>query len=277
LLLALSTTLVGSVRFAMPRFVTDDGIGLSYEIWGHGDPTLLYVPAWDDHFESMRWSEPLAERGLGIVAYERRGTGRSDRPRPNDDNYTVERLGADAIALADNLGYRRLVPIAHFDGAHQAVRLAAERPELIVGLVLMGPLLAPIVERPMQVMWEGLITRGMGYALRSVADLGMAGLPEDEREQWARSHEGHIEGDVLLAMWRSTDVAESRPFVDRVRCPAIVLAGQRDLAIPMEWSSRVAERLPNGRLVELSGAGAAMWLTNAAEMRAAILEFTRDL
>jgi pimeloyl-ACP methyl ester carboxylesterase len=259
------------------RLVTDDGVGLCYEICGRGDPTLLYVPAWSDRLESMSWIEPLAEHGLGIVAYERRGTGRSDRPKPSDDNYTVERLAEDAIALADNLDSRRLVPLASYDAAHQAVRLAAERPGLVVGLVLIGPLLAPVAKRPMQVMWEGLITRGMGYALRSVADLGLADLSEHQREQWAHSLEDHIDADVLLAMWRSTDVAESRPFVDRVRCPTIVLASQRDLAIPLQWSARAAERLPNGRLVEISGAGGTTMLTDPAEMHAAILEFTRDL
>jgi pimeloyl-ACP methyl ester carboxylesterase len=260
----------------VPRFVTDDGVALSYEIWGEGEPTLLYVPAWSDSLEFMHWIEPVAEHGVGIVAYERRGTGRSDRPEPSDDNY-VERLAADALAFADNLGCQRLVALASYDGAHQAVRLAAERRGLVVGLVLIGPLLAPVAKRPMQVMWEGLIDRGMRYALRSVADLGFPDLPEQVREQWARSLEGHIGADVLLAMWRSTDVAESRPFVDRVQCPSVVLASQRDLAIPLQWSRRAAERLPDGRLVEIAGAVAGMALTDPAEIHAAILEFTRDL
>ena len=60
----------------MPRFVTDDGVALCYEEWGRGDPTLLYVPAWDDRLESMRWIEPLVAKSLGIVAYERRGPTR---------------------------------------------------------------------------------------------------------------------------------------------------------------------------------------------------------
>jgi 3-oxoadipate enol-lactonase len=261
----------------VPRFVTDDGVALSYEIWGEGEPTLLYVPAWSDSLELMRWIEPVAEHDVGIVAYERRGTGRSDRPEPSDDNYTVERLAADALAFADHLGCPRLVALASYDGAHQAVRLAAERQGLVVGLVLSSPLLAPVAKRPMQVMWEALIDKGMGYALRSVADLGFADLPEQAREQWARSLEGHISADVLLAMWRSTDVAESRPFVDRVQCPSIVVASQRDLNIPLQWSRQTAERLPDGRLVEVAGAVGATALTKPAEIHEAILEFTRDL
>ena len=261
----------------MPRFTTDDGVELHYEIWAEGEPTLLYVPFWGDSLEARRWCEPLAAHGVGIVVYERRGTGHSDRPEPTEDNYTVERLTADAVEFADSLAAERVVALAGFEGAHQAVGLAAERPELVAGLVLIGPMLAPVAERPMQVMWEGLIAKGMGYALRSVADLALPDLPEEERDGFARSLEGHVGADVLLAMWRSIDVADSRPSLDRVRCPALVLAGRRDIAIPIQWSARVAERLPKGRLVEIRDAGASMGITHPAEVRAAILEFIRGL
>jgi pimeloyl-ACP methyl ester carboxylesterase len=259
------------------RFVTEDGVGLHYEICAQGEPTLLYVPAWSDFLEGMRWTEPLAREGIGIVVYERRGTGRSERPAPANDNYSVERLSADAIELADSLGLERILGFASFDAAHQAVRLAAERPERMAGLALMGPLLAPVAERAMQVMWEGLIAQGMRFALRSVADLGLADLSEEERERWAQALEGHVGAEVLLAMWRSTDVAESRPFLDRIRCPALVLAGELNIAIPVPWARRVAERLPHGRLVEIAGAGAAIPLTHGPEARAAILDLVRDL
>ena len=184
-------------------------------------------------------------------------------------------MSTDAIELADSLGLERVVALAGYDGAHQAVRFAAERPNRMSGLALIGPLLAPVADRAMQVMWERLIARGMPYALRSVADLGMANLPEDERTRWAQSLEGHVGADVLLAMWRSTALAESRPFLDRVRCPAVVLAGELNLAIPVQWAARVAERLPQGRLVEVKGAGVATGLTHAAQAREAILELAR--
>lgn len=267
----------GSVYRVVPRFITDDGVGLHFEIWAEGDPTVLYVPSWADRVEEMRWIQPLAACGVGIVAYERRGTGHSDRPPPNDDNYTVERMTADALGFADSLARERLVALAEFEGAHQAVRVAAQRPDLVAGLVLMGPMLAPVATRPMQVMWEELIANGMSYALRSVADLAMQDLPEHERDHWARSLDGHVDAEVLLAMWRSIDLAESRPYLEKVRCPGLVLAGEHNLAIPVEWAARAADRLPNGRLVEIRGAGSAMRITRPAEVRAAIRDFVRDL
>jgi pimeloyl-ACP methyl ester carboxylesterase len=262
---------------AVPRFATDDGVDLYYEVWSAGKPTLLSIPAWANPVESMRWIEPLTAEGIRVVAYDRRGTGRSDRPAPTDHNYSVERLTADALALADRLEADQLVALGGFEAAHQAVRLAAERPGLVAGLVLVGPMLAPVGDRPMQVMWERLIARGMTYALRSVADLALSNRPEEERERFARSLEGHVDADVLLAMWRSIDVTDSRPFLDRVRCPALVLSGTLDVAIPPEWSARVAERLPQGRLVEIGGAGAWLPATHAGEARTAILDLIRGL
>jgi pimeloyl-ACP methyl ester carboxylesterase len=261
----------------VPRFATDDGVDLRYEVWGTGESTLLAIPSWGDSVESTGWIEPLTAQGVRVVAYDRRGTGRSDRPAPTDDNYSVERLTADAVGLADSLQPSRLVALAGFEAAHQAVRLAAERPARVGGLVLIGPMLAPVADRPMQVMWERLIARGMSYALRSVADLALSHRPDEERERLARSLEGHVEADVLLAMWRSIDVTDSRPFLDRVRCPALVLSGTLDVAIPPAWSARVAERLPEGRLVEIAGAGAYLPATHAAEARTSIVDLIHSL
>jgi pimeloyl-ACP methyl ester carboxylesterase len=265
------------VPLAVPRFTTDDGVELQYEVSGEGETTLLQLPQWSSPLEYMRWTEPLTTDGIRVVAYDLRGTGRSDRPAPSDDNYTVERLAADAVGLADSLQPGPLVVLAGYEAAHHAVRLAAERPGKVAGLVLMGPLLAPVADRAMQVMWEKMIARGMSYALRSVADLALSNLPDEERERFARSLEGHIDGDVLLAMWRSIDVADSRSILDNVHCPALVLSGTVDIAIPLEWSTRAAERLSNGRLIEIDGAGAAIPITHAAEARAAILDLIRGL
>jgi pimeloyl-ACP methyl ester carboxylesterase len=261
----------------VPRFTTDDEVELQYEVWGEGDPTLLYLPSWGSTLEFMRWTEPLIAEGIRVVAYELRGTGHSDRPTPSDHNYSVERLAADAVELADSLRPARLVVLTGYEAGHHGVRLAAERPEQVAGLVLAQPLLAPVADRPMQVMWEELIARGMSYALRSVADLGLSNLPEDERARFARSLEGHIDADVLLAMWRSLDVTDSRPFLDSIRCPARVLSGTLDIAIPIKWSARVAERLPKGELVTIDGAGSTIPATHADAARATILELIRRL
>jgi pimeloyl-ACP methyl ester carboxylesterase len=261
----------------VPQFVTDDGVQLEYEVWGDGETTLLHLPGWISSIELMRWIEPLTSDGIRAAAYELRGTGRSDRPTPSPDNYSIERLAADAIGVADSLQPCRLVVLAGFEAAHHAVRLATARPEEVTGLVLTQPLLAPVADRPMQVMWERMIARGINYALRSVADLVFANLPEEERQRFARSLEGHVDSEVLLAMWRSIDVTDSRDFLDRITCPACVISGTLDLAIPLEWSARVAERLPKGRLVRIEGAGSAIAATNPGQALGAIQDFIRGL
>jgi pimeloyl-ACP methyl ester carboxylesterase len=78
-------------------------------------------------------------------------------------------------------------------------------------------------------------------------------------------------------MWRSIDVTDSRDFLHRITCPACVLSGTFDLAIPLEWSARVAERLPKGRLVRIEGAGSAIAATNPGQALGAIQDFIRGL
>ena len=154
---------------------------------GEGEPIVLLLPNSISTLESMRWAEPLTAAGVPVVAYELRGTGRSDRPAPTTTTARIERLAADAIGFAESLVPQQLVVLSGFEAAHHAVRVAVARPAQAVGLVLAGPMLGPVRRRPMQVMWEGLIAKGMSYALRSVADLALALRPEEERAAFARS------------------------------------------------------------------------------------------
>jgi hypothetical protein len=48
---------------------------------------------------------------------------------------------------------------------------------------------------------------------------------------------------------------------------------------PLEWSARIAERLPKGRLVKIEGAGAAasIPITHAADLRATVVDLIQGL
>jgi pimeloyl-ACP methyl ester carboxylesterase len=58
---------------------TTDGVNLFYNDWGAGRPVVL-IHGWP--LDADMWSEQavfLAERGVRVVAYDRRGFGRSDQ------------------------------------------------------------------------------------------------------------------------------------------------------------------------------------------------------
>ena len=120
--------------------------------------------------------EDLAGAGWHVVAPDHRGHGDSDDPA-GEDAYTIEILAADALVLADELGWDRFVLLGHSMGGMVAQVIALDAPDRLEGLVLMNTSHGPI---PMD---ENLIatavaicrTHGIDALADAVAALGPDG------------------------------------------------------------------------------------------------------
>ena len=63
-------------------FVERDGVRLFYEVYGHGEPTVLLLPTWSIvHSRHWKMQIPYLARHCRVVAFDGRGNGRSDRPK----------------------------------------------------------------------------------------------------------------------------------------------------------------------------------------------------
>ena len=95
---------------------TDDGVRLAVEVDGHG-PGLLLVHGFGGAKEDFTDHVPALARDHTVVVFDHRGHGASDKP---DDRaaYSLERLAADVVQVADATGTRH-VPVARsLDGRH---------------------------------------------------------------------------------------------------------------------------------------------------------------
>src|SRR5688572_30062293 len=113
---------------------TRDGLDLHWEERGAADGPLLVV--------SMHFSAPPSVfeglwadlgRDHRVVTYDLRGVGASTREGP----YKIERDAADLGAVVEAAGGGPATVVAFGDGANRAVRVAAERPDLVRTVV--GP------------------------------------------------------------------------------------------------------------------------------------------
>jgi pimeloyl-ACP methyl ester carboxylesterase len=115
---------------------TINGVRLFYEFTGEAGPPLVLVHgSWSDHHGWDRVAPTLAER-CRVLAYDRRGHSRSERP-PGQSS--TDQHGEDLAALVEHLG---LAP-AHFAGssfgAYVLLRLATRRPDLFRSLTVHEP------------------------------------------------------------------------------------------------------------------------------------------
>jgi esterase len=138
-----------------------NGVRLYYEEHGEGEPILCIhgggssALMWEDAFEA------LARLGR-VIAYDRRGCTRSERPEPYDET-TVAEQADDAAALLEDRRASPAVVIARSYGGAVAVDLALRYPDRVRALALLeGDALGL---SPTGLRW----TREVGAHLRQVA------------------------------------------------------------------------------------------------------------
>ena len=108
---------------------------VAYEDAGVG-PLVVLVPGMGDLRSTYRFLAPeLREAGYRVVCMDLRGHGDSDA---TFGSYGDQETAGDIAALVDSLGGPAVV-VGNSMAAGAAVIVAAQRPELVSGLVLVGP------------------------------------------------------------------------------------------------------------------------------------------
>jgi pimeloyl-ACP methyl ester carboxylesterase len=146
-------------------FLTRPEGRIAYTDTGSG-PLLVAVPGMGDLRSTYDDVAPaLVDAGYRVVVADLRGHGDSDTTfRTHGDDAT----GSDLIALVEHLGAGPAVLLGSSMGASAAVWAAAERPDLVRGLVLLSPYLrqpgSPGMRRLLGVVYRMLLARPWGAA-----------------------------------------------------------------------------------------------------------------
>jgi 3-oxoadipate enol-lactonase len=209
-----------------------------------------------------------------VITWDERGFG--DTPAPGPFSYWDS--AADALGLLDHLGIRRAVLGGMSQGGFLSLRAALLAPERVRALILMDsqagledPAELPAYEQ-MEAIWR---ERGPEPVQEVVASIILGpGSWDDWYAKWAR---WDIDG-LTRAFRCLVDRDDITGRLAEIRCPALVVHGTADAAIPMARARELAGGLggPTG-LVEIDGGPHAASLTHPAQVNAAILPFLRGL
>jgi pimeloyl-ACP methyl ester carboxylesterase len=277
-----------------------DGVRLAYEVNGVSDRTIVLLPAWMVTNRQM-WAAQVTALSawFRVVTYDARGSGESDRPL-DPAAYAPEELVADLLTVLDATGTDEGLLVGNSLGGLVALLAAARHPDRVTGLALIGPTVdvTGTTASALQLataQFEAEVEPGDGWARynRHAWErdypgfvewfVGMALGPEGTAGQRAAGVAAGLDNtaEVLAATVTgrggagglTEQAARLRAVAAMVRCPAVVMAGDRDAICPPEWSRALAGEL-RARYVELPGAGHCPHVTRAATTAALIAEFT---
>jgi esterase len=238
---------------------TVNGVGLYHEQHGSGAPILCIHGC---SSSALAWSDAVRELArLGrVIAYDRRGCTRSERPEPYARTSVAEHAD-DAAALLDALAAAPAVVIGRSYGATVASDLALRYPDRVRALVLLegdAPReLAPATAEWMDALADRLRQVAGQAGVDAVAEalfsevLGehaWRSFPEDLRRMF--THNGPaILAEVQGEWWLQADAAA----LATIEQPALLVAAtdsRPELRAPTE---AMAAALPNTRTALVGG------------------------
>ncbi|MCX7619650.1 MAG: alpha/beta hydrolase [Acidimicrobiales bacterium] len=242
------------------------------EVWveiteaGAGGIPLLLLHGFTGSREDFAdWFEKLADAGWHVVAPDHRGHGGSAKP-DKEEAYSLATLAADALVLADQLGWEEFVVLGHSMGGMVAQLIAIDAPERVAALVLMdtahGPL--PLDHEQVALGARAARERGMEW-LAAYFAANPSPLATEADERVRRERPGYVEfGERKFlasspAMYAALlhELAYQQDRLRRlaeVTVPTLVLVGEQD-AMFIPFAQRIAATMPASRLEVIPGAG----------------------
>lgn len=137
-------------EFPEPTMISVNGLELEVFEAGceHRGRPIVLCHGWPEHAFSWRHQMPaLADAGYHVIVPNQRGYGKSSKPSEVDD-YDVEHLTGDLVALLDHFGYDDATFVGHDWGAMVVWWLALLHPERVDRLVALSMSYMDRGERP---------------------------------------------------------------------------------------------------------------------------------
>ncbi|MFD2574163.1 alpha/beta fold hydrolase [Spirosoma soli] len=264
-------------------------VNLFYQDWGTGSPVVL-IHGWPLSHEMWDYQmTELPQHGLRVIAYDRRGFGKSSKPW---DGYDYDTLTADLKAVLDALDLQNVTLVGFSMGGGEVARYMSRYGGARVARVALVGAVTPYMlktdDNP-----DGVD--------QSVFDDMLSSMKKDRADflqTFAKQFYGvnlvshpvsqaHLEGDFVRAYLASPkatiDCATSFSTTDfrndltQINVPTLIIHGDADKTVPIEASGeRTADALPNAHYIVYDGAPHGLFYTERDRLNQDLIAFVKE-
>ena len=260
--------------------IDDSGGGGRPVVLIHGWP--LSAQAWEPQVLALR------DAGYRVVAYDRRGFGRSDTP---ESGYGYDTLADDLQRVMDQCGLQDVTLVGFSMGGGEVARYIARygesRLHSVVFAAAVPPYLMKTADNP-----QGPLTPEKAQQMRNALEQDRSSFFDQFTRdffsangalQVTESQRGEAIALCLqsaqhaaLACMDSFATTDFREDLKQVKVPTLVIHGEADAIVPIEGSGqRTHSVVRHSKLVTVSGAPHGLNVSHAQAFNAALLSFLR--
>lgn len=261
-------------------------VKIFYQDLGEGKPVVL-IHGWP--LNSNSWEYQLNElpaHGLRVIAYDRRGFGKSDKPW---GNYDYNTLASDLNALLEELDLRDVTLVGFSMAGGEVIRyLTNYRSNRIAKFALVSsiiPFMLKTDDNPEGVPQEQfdefeaalkddrpkfLTTFGKQF----YGDSLLSPSVSSEILNWTQMMALEGSGKATLECLKSFSTTDFRNELSSIKIPALIIHGEDDKTVPIKTAGEQAARLlPNAEYLVYEGAPHGLLITEKEKLTADLIDF----
>ncbi|NVB80876.1 MAG: alpha/beta hydrolase [Kofleriaceae bacterium] len=260
---------------------TRDGTELFVKDWGTGEP-MVFVHSWALTNDIWQYQHAhFLAQGRRVVAFDRRGHGRSAQP---GDGYDMDRLADDLDEVLQDRGVTNATLIGHSMGCAEIIRYLARHGSARIARVVLAapttPFLLHTPDNPMGVpraRFEAQWSEWRKDFARWIRDNARPFFAPDTSNaivDWGVTMMASQSLHPVLACSEAMVTSDLRADCARIDVPVLVIHGTADASAPIALTGkRTAELIPGARFQVYDGAPHGLMVTHVERVNADITAF----
>lgn len=253
---------------------------------GSGRPVVL-IHGWPLSGEAWKDNVPAIEQaGYRVVTYDRRGFGRSDKPK---HGYTYDTLAEDLHDLLTELDLNDVTLVGFSMGGGEVARYFTkygdERIHSVVFASAVPPYLEQTQDNPDGPLTKSLatdMTEGLtkdeesfydGFVTNFFSADGVLKVTEAQRQE-ALALCAQADKTAALGCMAAFGTTDFRDDLPKINVPTLILHGDSDAVVPFEGSGeRTYKAVAGSELVVIAGAPHGVNVSHKDEWNTALIAF----
>lgn len=265
------------------KTILANGTELAFDEIGSGGRALLLIHG--HPFDRTMWRpqfEPMARLGWRVIAPDLRGYGASVGSGDSDKT-TLDQFASDLIALLNHLGIDRAVIAGLSMGGQVVMEICRLFPQHVQGIVLAATF--PQAETAIgkqqrlatadRLLREGMDTYADELLPKMLCGRSMEAAPEVARHVLSMMRSAPARGAAAALRGRA-ERPDYELVLERLDCPALVVAGDEDAFTTREDADRMHALLKRSQRLWLTGTGHMPNLEQPEVFNTALADFLRQ-
>lgn len=276
----------------MTMMTMQDGTRIFYRDWGPKDAQpIMFHHGWP--LSADDWDNQMLlflNKGYRVVAFDRRGHGRSDQTETGNE---MDTYAADVAELVKGIDLNDVIHVGHSTGGGEVIRYVARSEAGRVSKAVLIGAVPPIMLQTPQYPGGLPIDVFDGFRKALIHNRSQFFLDIPTGPFYGFNRDGAEVSDGLIRnWWRQGMMGSAKAHYDCIKAfsetdftadlkavslPVLLMHGEDDQVVPIDASARIAIKLlSNGTLKTYPGLSHGLFATHPDLINADLLAFFKD-